>query len=260
MNVKSAIPPVFRRLYKVIKKTGTLTTKNNKALSKGMPADLDHFEPFIKVMSTFIIAGGLYAILVKLGLKGATNKINSSLIKDADKYRNALNETHSTKQQRLWDDIRKSQENTDSLIGLVKNSPLNASQSTTNFSYLDIFNVITNSARSRKIQANSKWLSIQLRNYEMSLNHNQLILYKNLYETELKIASKSTIIKSLAYVGIPYILFYMVGKSQAGNIDKWEMAIDNSLKKGGPIARNKKFSDLELSTYIKRRAVERISD
>ena len=145
-------------------------------------------------------------------------------INEAKKLRKALESTHTPSQANIWEDIVRSQKEVDSLTSIVSRSILNETNSPY-FTTSNLFSNIFFSKKSGIIKAKSKWISIQLRKYEESLDPNQLTIYKNLYETEMGIIAKANLIKSILNVGIPFIIFHIVSKNKEKDIKEWEKAI-----------------------------------
>lgn len=182
-----------------------------------------------KILGALVIAGGLSIILKKAGTKYLPSKINKQDIKDSDKFRKTLIKTHTPSQQKLWNEINRSQQEISSLTSTIKMSLWNETSSkSTSFDPTEFISTLFLSKKARQLQVKSKWLDLQLTSYETSLNHNQMVLYKNLFETEAKMMSKMKILKTVLSIGLPFLLFHIIGFTQRENLNKWEQELEKA--------------------------------
>ena len=185
---------------------------------------------FYKLMGILAIAAGTTLLLRRLGMKHLAPKVSPKDRKEALTLRKALKSTHTAQQKSLWEDIRRSQEEKDSLTNNISTSLLNESPGKTSFGPMEFVSTLLFSKKAGILEAKSKWLSMQMNKYESSLNHNQLVIYKNLYETEMRILGKVRILKAVLFVGIPIIMLHIVGATQANNLSAWDKAMDKKFK------------------------------
>jgi hypothetical protein len=187
-------------------------------------SDAEGFTYFKKIFSLIIISGGATWFISKFGVKFLTPKVTKKEVEESDKLRRALIATHTPVQRKLWEEIQRSQKDKDSILSLMIDSIFNESNSS-RVKYTDLISTIFLSKKSREIQSATKWINIQVRKYEDSLSHNQLVIYKNLYETDLKIASKANIVKSIFYIGVPILIYRLLAFGVSKDMKAWEKAI-----------------------------------
>jgi len=176
-----------------------------------------------KVIGILVISGVSYYFASKYALKKIPPIMNKKLIGERDTIHGALMGSHSKEQQHLWDEIKRVSLERDSLSSSIESSLFNEGDS--GLSPFKFIATIFLSKKDRLLKGKSKWLQIQTNKYEASLNSNQLVLYKNLYETDLKILSRTGILKTVLYVGVPLLVLPFLAKGMENKLESWESAI-----------------------------------
>lgn len=176
-----------------------------------------------KVIGIVVISGVAYAFAAKYAVKKLSPIINKKIQEERNSFLEALKASHSKEQQHLWDEIKRVSLERDSISTSMETSLFNEGGS--GLSPFKFIATIFLSKKDRLLKSKSKWLQMQTDRYEASLNSNQLILYKNLYETDLKILSRTGILKSILYVGVPLLALPFLAKGLENDLKAWENAI-----------------------------------
>jgi hypothetical protein len=179
-----------------------------------------------RVLSAIIISGGASWIISRYGSKIVGKAIVKKEREESTKLKEALMATHTSRQKSLWEEIKRSQDEIDSIKNIIVTSVFNEGKGSS-FSFNDLIATLFLSKKKSNLDSQSKWLSIQLRKYEDSLNSNQLTIYKNLFETEYRILAKLNLIKAIMYVGIPILAYHLLAWNQKDNIKAWEKALSH---------------------------------
>lgn len=230
-NILFKLPKAFvikaRSLFAKHTREITEMVNGNNSLSE----DDDLFSHQRRIIFTLLVASGSIIILNRLGLKYLIPKVRAKDRKDALKLKKALIQTHTPEQKHLWEEIERSQKSPDSLTAIVKESFKERALEKNIIKKLTVVMDLILSDKSAKIHSSSKWLNMQIDKYEKSLNHNQIVIYKNLFETEFKILHKVKVVKVLLYVGLPIIIYNLVALTKAKDLREWESSLEKIKKR-----------------------------
>jgi len=177
-----------------------------------------------KILGRILLGGGITVLLSVLAKKRIHIKVNKVKLKELDLLTSALKSSHTKEQKRMWDDIERITSESNKDLNLWR-SVFSLQDDNGDYKKLQITNiigVIIASKTEGKIRAKSKWVDIQTRKYEDSLNKNQTIIYKNIFETQYNILASDKILTSILSVGVPILVMQIIGLKHSKDIKAWE--------------------------------------
>lgn len=176
-----------------------------------------------KFLGRLIVGGGLSILVNTLFKKKLFNVANKKKLKELELLKKALVQTHSDKQKQLWEEIsRASSDSNKELDKFINSSLVGEDGKKSPINIKNFIGIIISGKKEGKLNAKSKWIDMKTRQYEDSLDANQSVIYKNIFETQYDIIAKDKLLTSLLSYGVPFLVLSLMSIGTEEKIKEWE--------------------------------------
>lgn len=216
-------------LTKVLALSFDHITKKSHSLEKiasGKHYSKSNANVLYKMVAKAVFFGGAIELANLLAKNKIYVKLNKAKLDELDLLNKALKATHSKKQQDLWDEIERSVTSRDSILSKLSNRTLQGADGSRKEidpgSTVGLINALTKGDVEAKLKSKEKWEAMKISQYEASLNRNQTLIYKNIFETEFDLMSSSKKLTAVLQYAIPQLASAVLERTNLTDLTAWE--------------------------------------